>query len=189
MINNQRIKVLTFTAMMTTIIIVLGLFPGIPLGFIPVPIVLQDMGIIMAGELLGKKYGTISVALFLLLVFLGLPFLSGGNGGAARFMGPTGGYLFAWLFIPVLIGLSLEKFKSLGLTQWWWELLVVILAGVLFQDVIGALWLSWQSHMPLFAALSSSLIFVPGDVTKAILSVVIIRRLRKSIGFDDIFER
>lgn len=45
MTNRQTIKHLTQTAMVTALIIVLGFFPGIPVGFIPVPIVLQNMGI------------------------------------------------------------------------------------------------------------------------------------------------
>ncbi|MCV3322590.1 biotin transporter BioY, partial [Pediococcus ethanolidurans] len=45
--------------MMVAILIILGFFPGISLGFIPVPIVLQNMGVMMSGELLGPRYGTI----------------------------------------------------------------------------------------------------------------------------------
>ncbi|AYG00437.1 biotin transporter BioY [Lactococcus allomyrinae] len=187
MTNNQKIKVITFSAMMTTFIIVLGFFPAIPLGFIPVPIVLQNMGVMMSGGLLGPKYGTISVGLFLLLAFIGLPILTGGNGGAASFMGPTGGYLIAWLFTPLLIGLLLRRIQALHLNSWWWELIVVVVAGIIFVDVAGALWLSWQSHLPLFTALSSNLVFIPGDFIKAVLSVMITRRLRRSLGFDDMF--
>lgn len=189
MSHNQKIKVITFSAMMATFIIVLGFFPAIPIGFIPVPIVLQNMGVMMSGELLGSKYGSASVGLFLLLAFIGLPILTGGVGGPANFMGPTGGYLIAWLFTPLLVGLLLGRLRALQLHQWWWELAAVVIAGVLFVDVIGALWLSWQSHLPILTSLSSNLVFVPGDLIKAGLSVIIIRRLRKSIGLEGIFRR
>ena len=53
--KRQNIVHLTQTALMTAMLIVLGMIPGIPLGFIPVPIVLQNMGVMMAGELLGPK--------------------------------------------------------------------------------------------------------------------------------------
>lgn len=42
---------------MTAIIILLGLFPPIPVGFIPTPIVMQNLGIILAGILLGGSGG------------------------------------------------------------------------------------------------------------------------------------
>ena len=37
-----------------------------------------------------------------------MPILSGGSGGMAVFIGPTGGYLIAWLFTPLLIGLLIK---------------------------------------------------------------------------------
>ena len=49
------------------------------------------MGIIIAGELLGPRLGTFAVWLFLFLVVLGLPLLSGGRGGMVTILGPTGG--------------------------------------------------------------------------------------------------
>ena len=60
---------MTVVAMMIAIIAILGAVPGIPLGFIPVPIILQNMGIMIAGELLGPRLGTIAVWLFLFLVY------------------------------------------------------------------------------------------------------------------------
>ncbi|GAF36427.1 substrate-specific component BioY of biotin ECF transporter [Lentilactobacillus farraginis DSM 18382 = JCM 14108] len=40
----MKIREVTEIALMTAVIIVLGLIPPIPLGFIPVPIVLQNLG-------------------------------------------------------------------------------------------------------------------------------------------------
>lgn len=174
--KRQNIVHLTQTALMTAMLIVLGMIPGIPLGFIPVPIVLQNMGVMMAGELLGPKEGTTSVALLLFLVAVGFPFLTGGSGGIAVFAGPTGGYLLAWLFTPLLIS-SLRRHFG-GSWNWWQEFLMVIVAGVVFIDVTGSVWLSWQSHMTLAAALMSNLAFIPGDLIKAGVAVAIARQLR-----------
>ena len=178
MTNQQTIKHLTQTAMVTAVIIVLGFFPGIPVGFIPVPIILQNMGIFLAAELLGRKYGTAAVGLFLGLALLGLPILSGGRGGAAVFVGPTGGYLVAWLLAPILIGTLLKQTHAKEARNWWRELLVVWIAGIAFIDVVGAVWLAVQSHIGLPAALLSNLAFIPGDLLKATLAVVIARRVR-----------
>lgn len=175
--RRQNIVHLTQTALMTAILIVLGMIPGIPLGFIPVPIVLQNMGVMMAGEILGPKEGTTSVALLLLLVAVGFPFLTGGSGGIAVFAGPTGGYLLAWLFTPLLIGSLRRRFGSDW--SWWQEFLLVVVAGVLFIDVTGSIWLSWQSHLKLTAALMSNLAFIPGDLIKAGVAVAVARQLRR----------
>ena len=43
-----------------------------------------------------KKTGAISLVLFIVLVALGLPLLSGGRGGFAVFAGPSVGYIISW---------------------------------------------------------------------------------------------
>lgn len=185
--QNQQTKKLTLAAMMTAVLIILGVFPGIPLGFIPVPIILQNMGVLLTTELLGAKYGTLSTALFLALALFGLPVLSGGRGGFAVFLGPTGGYLIAWLLVPAVLGSLLYLLKQHNQLSWWLELVTVMIAGVLLIDFIGSIWLSVQSHMPLTTALLSNVAFLPGDMIKATLSVILARRLRKTPALQGIF--
>lgn len=60
----MKAKDITQIALMTAVIVILGMFPGIPLGFIPVPIVLQNMGVMLAGALLGPKRNDFSCAVF-----------------------------------------------------------------------------------------------------------------------------
>lgn len=169
---------MTVVAMMVAIIAILGAVPGIQLEFIPVPIVLQNMGIIIAGELFGPRLGTITVWLFVFLVVLGLPLLSGGRGGIMTVLGPTGGYIFAWLFVPLLIGLSLKFSCFNGMTQEITEFLIVWLWGVIFAEGVGAIWLANQLHTTFISALASNILFVFGDTIKALIAVSITRRLR-----------
>ena len=51
----KNVRDLLYIAMMATILVILGFIPAIPLGFIPVPIVLQNLGVMLAGVLLGWK--------------------------------------------------------------------------------------------------------------------------------------
>lgn len=171
----MKIKNIALIAMMTAIIIVLGFVPPIPLGFIPVPIVLQNMGIMLAGAILGSKRGFLSVIIFLLLVAAGFPLMTGG-GGVAVFVGATAGYIYAYPFAAALIGYGLKKFSY---SNFWLELLVVWVAGVLFIDVLGAVGLTVIAHMPFMKALIANLVFIPGDTIKALVVVLIYRRLKK----------
>ncbi|WDF83472.1 biotin transporter BioY [Lacticaseibacillus pabuli] len=182
MSHSKLTHYLTQTALMIALLIVLGFLPGIPLGVIPVPIVLQNMGIMIAAALLGPRYGTAAIALFLFLAFLGLPFLSGGRGGAAIFVGPTAGYMFGWLLVPVVYW-ALMKLAGNHATNGWLEFAIMIVAGVLLVDGIGSVWLSMQSPMPLAGSLTSNLVFIPGDILKAALTIIIVRVLRKRIAF------
>src|SRR5690606_39162700 len=89
---------LVLAALFAAIIVALGLLPPIMLGFIPVPITAQSMGVMLAGVILGARRGTIAVLLVLLLAAIGLPVLSGGRGGLAVFAAPTTGFLIGWVF-------------------------------------------------------------------------------------------
>ena len=96
---------IVLVALFAAIIIVLGLLPPLTLGFIPVPITAQSLGVMLAGCILGAKRGAAAVLLVVLLVAIGLPVLSGGRGGLAVFAGPTAGYLIGWVFGAFVTGL------------------------------------------------------------------------------------
>ncbi len=179
MAKTKALVQLVQAAMICALLIILGLFPGIPLGIIPVAVVLQNLGVMLAGELLRPRYGVLAVGVFLLLVALGLPLLSGGRGGLASFVGPTGGYLLAWLLAPAVNAWLLDLTQARQRRSWWLELSVATFALVIVVDFVGAVFLAVQARMPLSAALLSNLAFLPGDLVKVVLAVTIARRLRR----------
>ncbi|WP_461214822.1 biotin transporter BioY [Lacticaseibacillus sp. GG6-2] len=179
-------KHLTQVALMVAIMIVLGFFPAIPLGFIPVPLTLQALGIFLAGLLFGAKRGTLAVLIFLALVALGLPFLAGGRGGLSVFVGPTCGYLAGYVLAPAAMALSLRLCHARA--HWWQELLVALIAGVCLIDFCGAMGLVVQSHLSVGAALAAQIAFLPGDMIKAVLAVVLARQLESHRQLAPLFE-
>jgi biotin transport system substrate-specific component len=86
-----------------------GAMIALPLPFGPVPIVIQNLFVVLSGLLLGPVDGGIAVLLFLLLGALGFPVFSGGRGGLTQFLGPTGGYLFGYLLAAVISGLLARR--------------------------------------------------------------------------------
>jgi biotin transport system substrate-specific component len=84
-----------------------GALLSIPLG--PVPFTLQNFFVILAGFVLGAKWGFVSIALYLLLGSAGLPVFAGGAAGAGHLLGPTGGYLVAFPFGAALAGFVAER--------------------------------------------------------------------------------
>ena len=169
------VKDLTKIALMVTILIVFGLIPPIPLGFIPVPIVLQNLGVMLAGILLGGRKGTIAIALFMFLVALGFPLLSGGRGGFAIFASPSAGYFLGWFLTPLLISVGLKLVQNKN--KWWLDFAVIWFIGVIFIDLAGTIWLNFSTGMGFGKALVANLVFIPGDTIKAILTTYIGRRL------------
>ncbi|PHK50248.1 biotin transporter BioY [Staphylococcus edaphicus] len=164
-------KYLVYTALMTAIIAVLGFVPAIPLPVMPVPIVLQNIGIFLAAILLGRKYGTLSVIVLLLLVATGLPLLSGGRGGIGVFAGPSAGFLFMYPVITYLIGLVRDLyFNRINFVV---LLTTTILFGVLLLDVVGTLIMGWITQLPISKSIMLSFVFMPGDLIKAIIASLI----------------
>ncbi|SPN75866.1 biotin transporter BioY [Brochothrix thermosphacta] len=172
---------IAFIGIMIAVLIILGFIPPITIGIIPVPIAVQSMGVLLAGLLLGKRNGTIAVLLLLLLVAVGLPVLAGGRGGFALFYSPTAGYIIAYPIAAFLIGWWSGK---LGEKPSFFRLFAVtVIAGVLVIDSFGAIGLHFVTGMPLKAAFLSNLVFIPGDLLKAILSVIILQRLPKNLRY------
>lgn len=168
---NMTTKNLIFTALMTAIIAVLGFVPSIPLPFMPVPIVVQNIGIFLAGILLGRKYGTLSVIVFLLLVAAGLPLLSGGRGSIGSFAGPSAGFLFLYPVVAYLIGLVRDLYyNKINLIILLGATLVI---GVLMLDIVGTIIMGMITNLPFTKSITFSLAFIPGDVVKAIIASVV----------------
>ena len=65
----------------------------------PVPVTGQTFAVLLAGVLLGRWWGGISMAVYVGLGIAGVPWFQGLNGGLGYLAGPTGGYIVG--FIPV----------------------------------------------------------------------------------------
>lgn len=147
---------------------VLGIFPGIYVGGSGVPIVLQNAGPLLAGCVLGARRGAASVVLFLGLTAIGLPLLSGGRGGIAPFIGPTGGFMLGWILSALVTGMIAARFRQPALPV----LLLATTAGLIADYLIGVPYLGvYTGDLP--AAAVQSLVFLPGDAAKVVVVSVV----------------
>jgi biotin transport system substrate-specific component len=84
----------------------------LPLPFTPVPLTLQNFGVLLVGLTLGARRGFAALALYLAEGMMGFPvFNPTGPGGLAQLAGPTGGFLLAYPFVAALAGLVMESGK------------------------------------------------------------------------------
>ncbi|MDK1384592.1 biotin transporter BioY [Sinorhizobium sp. 8-89] len=169
---------LVLIALFAAIVVVLGLIPPITLGFIPVPITAQSMGVMLAGCIIGAKRGALAFLLFVLLVAIGLPVLSGGRGGLAVLAGPSGGFILGWAVAALVTGLLAERFVHEGqreIRQFVGFFLASVVGGIVVLYAIGVPWLSAVSGTPLLTAATGSLVFIPGDLLKAAIATLAAR--------------
>src|SRR6516164_7552101 len=84
----------------------------LPLPFTPVPLTLQNFGVLLVGVTLGRKRAFAALTLYLLEGIAGLPvFNPAGVGGIAQLFGPTGGFLLAYPFVAAMAGWIMETGK------------------------------------------------------------------------------
>lgn len=165
-------------ALFAAIMAVLGVFPPITLPVVAVPITAQSLGVMLAGGVLGAKRGALSIVLFLVLVAVGLPLLSGGRGGFAVFVGPSGGFLIGWIIAAFAIGSMIEKFWDK--INYFNAFLACVAGGIVLLYAIGIPWVAVAAKITFSQAFFGSMPFVPGDIIKAIIASGVIVTVAKS---------
>jgi biotin transport system substrate-specific component len=108
----------------------------LPLPFTPVPLTLQNFGVLLVGLTLGSRRGFAALALYLVEGAVGMPvFNPAGLGGVAQLLGPTGGYLLAYPFVAALAGWIMERGRK--------SFARAAVAGALAEVVLFAGGISW----------------------------------------------
>lgn len=104
-----------------------------------VPLTLQTFAMALCGYALGAKRGTAAVALYLLIGAVGMPVFAGMTGGVSRFVGPTGGFLWGFLFLAAFCGFAKEqKSPAVRILLSLLGLAICHLLGVVQYSVVAA---------------------------------------------------
>jgi biotin transport system substrate-specific component len=167
---------LVLSVLFAAIIVALGILPPITLGFIPVPITAQSLGVMMAGVVLGARRATIAVLIVLVLVAIGLPVLSGGRGGLAAFAAPTTGFLVGWVFAALTTGFLSERLakpEQPATLQLVGFFLAAVVGGIVVLYAFGIAYLAVAAQIGLKQAFVGSMAFIPGDVIKAFVAALV----------------
>jgi biotin transport system substrate-specific component len=170
-----QLQLMAYASLAATLTAV-GAYIHIPLG--PVPVVLQNLFVLLAGLLLGSRWGAISIATYLLVGAIGFPVFSGARGGIAHLLGPTGGYLVGFLAAAYLTGYISEHFRNRVAA----DVGAVVLGSVTIYAV-GVPWLKIITGLTWGKALAIGMLpFLPGDVLKAGAAVMLARKLRPLVA-------
>ncbi|MCW2809910.1 MAG: BioY family protein [Friedmanniella sp.] len=164
---------LALIAVFAGVVAALGLVPALAVPGFGVPITAQTLGVMLAGAVLGARRGFLSLLLFVGLVALGLPLLAGGRGGLGVFAGPSVGFLVGFPFAAFVTGWLSER--RTGRYRLGWGIAAALVGGVVVEYVFGIAGIALVAHTSLLAALSSTAVFIPGDVVKAVLAALVAR--------------
>lgn len=120
-----------------TLFLTLSSYVEVPM--VPVPITMQTFAVAMVGALYGWRLGAITIIAWLVEGAIGLPVLAGGASGALHFVGPTGGYLFAFPVMGAFVGWLAERGWNGKLPA---LAFVSMLLGNALCLLLGAAWLA-----------------------------------------------
>ncbi len=174
MTSSSQLKMTVYSSLFVALIAV-GAFISIPIG--PVPIVLQNMFVLLSAIILGPLWGLACVAVYLVIGLAGLPVFAGGTSGIGKLFGPTGGYLLGYLpcvFVTASISKALHKKISSDI--------IAMVIGSLIVYACGVPWLKTITKMSFEKALTVGMYpFLIGDGLKIVAAAFIARTLRPAI--------
>ncbi|MGD0600045.1 MAG: biotin transporter BioY [Terriglobales bacterium] len=145
----------------------------VPLPFTPVPLTLQNFGVLTVGLLLGSRRGFAALALYLVEGACGMPVFSPAvlGGGIAQILGPTGGYLMAYPLVAFVAGYIYEHSSR----RFAWAALSSVAAEiVLFAG--GLSWLAVLTHSVTLALKYGLYWFVFAEVIKVLMAAAVAAR-------------
>ena len=142
----------------------------------PVPLTVQNLGVLLVGLLLGSRRGFAALALYLAEGAVGLPvFNSTGVGGLAQLHGVTGGFLMVYPLVAFLAGYVFERGAK--------NFIRAAIAGLLAEILLfagGLTWLYVFTHSLAKAAYLGLYWFLAAEVIKVLFAAAIATRWRRS---------
>jgi biotin transport system substrate-specific component len=157
---------------------------SIPLPFTPVPFTFQPMVVLLGAAALGPRLGMSSQMLYLALGVAGLPVFAASPmlpQGAARLLGPTGGYLMAYPFAAFAAGWLAQR----GFDRRYVTAVLAMLCGLALVFAGGVLWLTIAStpSMGLSGALAAGFVpFIIPDLLKLLAAAAVMPGLWRITG-------
>lgn len=154
----------------------------IPIPLSGVPHTIQVLFVLLAGLLLGARWGMCSVFIWILLGTFGLPVFSQGKAGMGVLFGPTGGFLIGFALCAYFVGAFTSKHNSFV------KVLFTMLIGLGIVYTVGLLGFMTYYHfflhkdLPLWTAFGLTVLpFLPFDVIKACVAAGLGIKVRRAL--------
>jgi len=150
----------------------------IPIPGTPVPLTVQNFGVLLVGLMLGSRRGFAALALYLTEGAMGMPvFNPMGPGGIAQLFGPTGGFLLAYPLVAWVAGYVMEHGRK--------SFVRAAMGGLLGEVVLftgGLTWLAVLTHSVAQAFRWGLYWFLFAEVIKVMMAAGIAVRWQRRPG-------
>ena len=147
-----------------------------PIPWSPVPVTGQTFAVLLAGVLMGRWWGGVSMAIYAGLGFAGLPWFTGWSSG----LGATGGYIIGFILATLFLGYFTDKYVRLR--SFPGMLGLMLFSSFVLIHVPGLIWLGlWLNIVTATPTTLVTVIgmgaapFIVGDMAKAVMAAIIAR--------------
>ena len=168
---NIRILFSIITVFLGSLLLIASAKIKVPL--YPVPMTLQPLAVLMIAMLCGRNISVAAVSLYLFQGIIGIPVFAYG-GGLPYLLGPTGGFLFGFLFASIIIGELADR----GWGKLLFKSVFAMLLGLFVIYICGVFQLSILKGFD-FAIINGLKPFIIGDFYKLILAALLIPQIWK----------
>jgi len=146
---------------------------AVPIPGTPVPLTLQNFGVLAVGLLVGSRRGFAALSLYLVEGAFGLPVFSPAilGSGITHLVGPTGGFLMAYPLVAFIAGYIYEHSSR----RFGWAA-VSAAAAELLLFAGGLSWLAVLTHSASLALKYGLYWFVFAEVIKVLMAAAVAAR-------------
>lgn len=141
-----------------------------------IPVTLQTFAVALVGFVLASKLAVSSIGIYILLGAVGVPVFSNLKGGIGALLGPTGGFVWGFLFLALLCGEQIvRKSKKITITA----KLILAMIGLVICHTFGILQFSVLQNMSFAeSALLVSIPYIVKDIISIVLAYIVGMQLR-----------
>jgi biotin transport system substrate-specific component len=151
--------------------VLLSVSSKIQVPMIPVPMTLQTLAVTLVGALYGWRLGGVAVLAWLTEGALGMPVFAGATAGVPYLFGPTGGYLFSFPLVAMVVGFLCER-------GWGGKQVFLAFGAMLIGNAlclaVGAGWLAFFTGAERAVALGVTP-FLLGGLSKSVLGAALLK--------------
>lgn len=136
--TKKNLQYIILAALCTTALILTGYIKALSVGFIAVPITVQNGVVFFMWCTMSRKSFGLAMTSFFLCVLIGIAQLSSGLTGVSAFIAPTSGFVYAWFLCGYLV-IYRYKVKQYVQKNAWLAAFGMLSFGILIQFGIGIL--------------------------------------------------
>ena len=185
------LKEVILTAIFSALTVVLSQI-SIKIPFSPIPITMQVLAVCLAATILGKKCGTVSQIVYILIGIIGFPVFSCFNSGLGALLGPTGGYILSFPFMAFTIGYineSVDKRIAINnnahsklINSGRLSMLIAMLSGLIVCYIFGTFWLGFSLKLGFSKALVMGIgWYLPFDIIKIFMASFLAYEVKRAL--------